>query len=145
MSRTPAKTRKCPPGKVYRKGFYRKYSNTVKREGYLVKRGGKEVRVFPTSDAQYVGSACVEGTEVVRTPKSARRGELKAYGYVYRLQTDYRHKALDAAAKAYGAGKVYRKLRYVASHFRTTKPEAAKIFAEDRDWFAKKYGSAATA
>jgi hypothetical protein len=69
---------------------------------------------------------------------------LKAYGYVYRLQTDYRRKALDEAAKAYGAGKVYRKLRYVADHFRKLKPEAAKVFAEDRDWFAKKYGSAAT-
>jgi len=143
MSRSPA-TRKCPPGKIYRKGFYRKYSNTVKREGYIVHRQGKTVRVYPKSDAQYIGSACVEGTESVATPKSARPGELKAYGYVYRLQTDYRHKALDTAAKAYGAGKVYRKLRYVADHFRKSKPEAAKVFAEDRDWFAKKYGSAAT-
>ena len=144
MTRSPAKTRKCPPGKVYRKGFYRKYSNTVKREGYLVKRGGKDVRVYPTSDAQYVSSMCVEGMEPVATPKSARSGELKAYGYMYRLQTDYRHEALDSAAKVYGAGKVYRKLRYVADHFRKLKPEAAKVFAEDRDWFAKKYGSAAT-
>jgi hypothetical protein len=144
MTRSPAKTRKCPPGKIYRKGFYRKYSNTVKREGYVVQRQGKAVRVYPKGDAQYVGSVCVEGTEPVGTPKSARPGELKAYGYVYRLQTDYRHKALDSAAKVYGAGKVYRKLRYVADHFRKSKPEAAKVFAEDRDWFAKKYGSAAT-
>lgn len=145
MNRVPAKTRKCPSDKFYRKGFYRKYSNTVKREGFLTKRQGKTVRIYPKGDAQYIQSACVEGGDVIRTPASARRGELKEYGYAHRLQSAYRHKALEEAIKAYGAGKVYRKLRYVADHFKQTKPVAAKVFAEDRNWVVKKYGSAATA
>lgn len=135
---SPVKTRKCPAGQTYRQGYYRKYSNTVKREGYVVKRGGKMVRVFPQTDAIYIKPTCVDEREALEEEISytgpLKKGQLLRYGYNFRLPTTSRQDALRKAERVYGAAFIHKTLARVAKLFHDSKPEAAKIFATDRDW-----------
>lgn len=138
-----ANTMKCPPGQVYRRPYLRKYSNTVKREGYLVKRKGVTVRIRPKTNAVQVKGACVTleeaGEGATLEQKAVKKGELLKYGYTFRLPTSVRHEALKRAIYAYGASHVYRKLYTVAKLFKESKPEAARVFAEDRDWVKRNF------
>jgi hypothetical protein len=132
------KTRKCPPGQIYRQGYYRKYSNTIRREGYIVKRGSKMVRVHPQTDAIYIKPTCVDEREALEEEISftgpLKKGQLLRYGYNFRLPTTSRHEALRKAERVYGAAFVFKILARFAKLFHTSKPEAAKVFAADRDW-----------
>lgn len=132
------KTRKnCPPGKFYRAAYVRRYGNTVKREGYVVHRNGKSVRVMPQVNAVRVPAACVdEASPESPAPavSSIQKGLLLAHGYNFRLTKRVRRDTLLKAVRVHGAPAVYKQLAAVAKIFKKTKPEAARVFAEDRDW-----------
>jgi hypothetical protein len=136
----------CPPGHILRRGYTRKFREEVKREGYTVRRGEKVFMVKPKRDATYVSPACVKdrglpgrGTASGKTIGPLKKGELLKYGYSFRLADSVRHRALKKAVAAYGALTTYRKLDAVAKLSLRTAPDAAKIFALDRDWIRKHY------
>jgi hypothetical protein len=141
--RPATNTMKCPPGQIYRRPYLRKYSNTVKREGYLVKRKGVTVRIRPKMNAVQVKGSCVSADEAeagaTLEQKEVKKGELLKYGYTFRLPMSMRHEALKRAIYAYGARHVYRKLYTVAKLFKISKPDAARIFAADRDWVKRNF------
>ncbi len=140
-------TRKCPPGQIARKGYVRRFSSGVKATGYTVKRkSGTTYKVYPKKKRTYVKSACVKdrGLKGKAAPGEQigplRKGELRKYGYIYRLPTEQRHSALRKAVDAYGPLSVYRKLNAVAKLAVRTAPEASKAFKADRNWIQEKYG-----
>ena len=131
----------CPPGQILRKPYVRRFSNTIRREGFTAKRGKQLVKVLPTKDYTLVPASCIPDRGKPGTLKKGqlgigplRRGELIEYGYSYRLGRDARHKALEKAIKKYGALGVYRKLDAVAKLALRKVPKAAQVFSEDRDW-----------
>jgi hypothetical protein len=132
------KTRKnCPPGKFYRAGYVRRYGNTVKRNGYIVHRDGNPVRIMPQVNEIRVPAACVDEPSPespAPSPSSVSKGLLLAHGYNFRLLKRVRRDTLVQAVRVHGAPAVYKQLYSVAKIFKTTKPEASKVFAEDRDW-----------
>lgn len=143
-------TRKaCPRGMIRRSGYTRKYATAVRREGYLVRRGNKTVRVYPKSSAVYIKSRCIKdrgaagkgvkpGTRsIVSVP--LKKGELTRYGYRAMLPKYARREALRKAASAYGPLSLYHKLDAVAKLSERQAPDAARIFARDRDWVRRTY------
>lgn len=140
-------TRKCPPGQIARKGYIRRFSSGVKATGYTVKRkSGTTYKVYPKKKATYVKSACVKdiGLKGKAAPGQQigplRKGELKKYGYVYRLPSEQRRSALRKAVNAYGPLSVYRKLNAVAKLALRRAPDASKAFKADRNWIRETYG-----
>jgi Family of unknown function (DUF5771) len=135
------KTLKCPKGTIMRKGYTRKFRQSIAKVGYTVRRKGKMFTVKPKKDMVYVPPACIKDRGLAgKGPLSGtgfgklRKGELIKYGYQYRLADRLRHKALEKAVKAYGALTVYHKLDAVAKLSARTAPDASRIFASDRDW-----------
>jgi hypothetical protein len=137
----------CPKGYIMRKGYTRKFRNTVKREGFTVRRKGKVFTVRPKKNATYVSPGCIknrglpgkgprEGQEGIG---SLRKGELIKYGYSYRLPDSQRRAALKRAIKSYGALSTFRKLDAVSKYSVRTAPDASSIFAKDRDWIRANY------
>ncbi len=131
----------CPSGYIMRKGYTRKFKNTIKREGFTVRRRGKLFTVRPKKNETYVPAGCIRNRGLPgKGPRegegigSLRKGELIKYGYSYRLADSARQKALKKAVKAYGALSVYRKLDAVTKYSVRTAPDASKIFERDRDW-----------
>jgi hypothetical protein len=140
-------TRKCPPGQIARKGYLRRFTSGIKATGYTVKRkSGKTYKVYPKKSSTYVKSACIKdrGLKGKATPGEQigplRKGELKKYGYVYRLPAQQRHNALRKAVNAYGALSVYRKLNAVAKLAVRKAPAASNAFRADRNWVKETYG-----
>ena len=134
-------TKPCPPGQIRRRGYTRKFKNSVKKTGYTVRRGGKTYIVKPTKAETHVASTCIKdlgkpGKGTTGKPIGPlRTGDLIKYGYSYLIRPDSaRHVSLKKAVKAYGALKVYHKLDAVAKLSVRVAPEASKIFAIDRDW-----------
>lgn len=137
-ARNGPKTRKnCPPGKFFRAPYVRRYGNTVRREGYIVHRDGKSVRIMPQVGEVRVPAACVdEPSPESPAPavSSLQKGLLLAHGYNFRLTKRLRRDTLLKAVRVHGAPAVYKQLAAVAKIFKRSKPEAARVFAEDRDW-----------
>jgi len=131
----------CKAGEVLRKPFYRKYTNTVKREGYVVKRAGQTVRIRPQKSRFLVRAACVKdtGKDSGTSGVLKKKGVLLKFGYAWRLPEDNRREALLRAAGKYGVLDVYTRLDQLAKKFNDAKPRAAKIFASDRQWIARKF------
>ena len=136
----------CPSGYIMRKGYTRRFKNTIKREGFTVRRKGKLFTVRPKKNETYVPSGCIRNRGLPgKGPRegegigSLRKGELIKYGYSYRLADSARQKALKKAIKAYGALSVYRKLDAVSKYSIRTAPDASKIFGRDRDWIKLNY------
>ncbi len=138
--------KECPPGFILRKPFYKKISNTVKQEGFFIKRKGKVVHIKPKKNKFLVKATCVKNTSAnadreqtsesysKRLAKQLKKGELRAFGYNFRLPDDLRHEALVKAVGELGALQVYHKLDAVTRVFRDKNPEASAIFSKDRDW-----------
>ena len=131
----------CPPGQILRKPYIRRFSNTIKREGFTAKRGSQLVKVKPSKNSTLVPAACITDRGLKGTLKKGqlgigplRRGELIQYGYSYHLDVSARHKSLEKAIKKFGALGVFRKLDAVAKLALRQAPRAAHVFAEDRDW-----------
>ena len=136
----------CPRGMIERKAYVRKYSNTVRKRGFTVKRAtGTSYRVHPKANAATVKSKCIKNTGKPEKgiPKSIgplRKGELAKHGYSYRESEDKRHTALRRSVNEYGALGVYRKLDAVAKLSARTAPKASNVFEQDRKWVESKYG-----
>ena len=151
LSRKVQKTRKiCPPGKIPRVSYIRHVRRTLRREGYSTHtKSGRTIRVHPTKKSVYVPSTCVKDTSRLR-PGSAprlgvgetakakigplRKGQLRKFGYSYKLPEPFRHSALLKAIAADGRTTIYHRLDAVAKLTVSTAPEASRIFAADRNW-----------
>jgi hypothetical protein len=139
-------TKKCPPGQILRAPYKRRFTSTVRREGFNAKRGGKTVRVYPQASAVLVKAACIEDRGLSgKGPRSGtgigplRKGELSKYGYKARVGRDARHAALKKAISVYGPLGTYRKLDAIAKYTLRTAPEAHTIFKADREWIRRHY------
>jgi hypothetical protein len=134
------KNTRCPPGTVLRKGYTRKFRQSIAQSGYTVRRKGKLYTVRPKMQEVHVAAACIKDRglpgkgPVNGSFAKLRKGELIKYGYQYRLSDRLRHMALEKAIKAYGPLKVFHKLDAVAKLSSRTAPDAHKIFVQDRDW-----------
>lgn len=148
LGKSPEKSLHCPPGKVSRKGYVRRFGTSIMKQGYTVKRhSGKEYHIKPGKKSVYVKPGCVKdkGNPEVKAPAPdkvigyLRKGELKKHGYVYIKSQEERHEALKEAIKEFGPLGVYHKLDIVAKLSKYRVPKAAKIFKEDRDWLRTHY------
>ena len=70
-----------------------------------------------------------------------RKGELKKFGYLYKLPDEKRHTALKKAVKSTGPLNVYRKLNAVTKLSRLAAPAASSVFKKDRNWIRKTYAN----
>lgn len=136
----------CPRGFIRRKGYTRRFKNTVKRLGYTVRRKDTVFTVRPKKEEVHVASACIKDRGLPgKGPRQGdgigalRKGELIKYGYSYRLSDSARRSALKKAIDRYGALSVYRKLDAVAKLSLRTAPDASIIFGKDRDWIRMNY------
>jgi transposase-like protein len=141
-------TMKCPPGKMVRHGYVRRFGTTVMRKGYTVKRAlGKHYHIKPAKKSVYVKPSCVKdkGDPRIKAPGPGkgigllRKGELKKHGYVYLKHTEERHNALRKAIKEFGVLGVYHKLDAIAKLSKHSVPAASRIFKEDREWLQRHY------
>lgn len=142
-------TRKvCPPGKILRRAYVRQFSSTIKRKGYTKRtKTGQLITVKPKAKSVVVPAACIDdkGLPGKLAPGAKgigplRPGELKKHGYAYSDPQERRRAALMSAVQEYSTLGVYRKLDAVAKLTVHTRPEAAKVFAEDRNWLRSSYG-----
>jgi len=138
----------CPPGKIARKGYVRRFATDIMAKGYTVKRAsGKEYHIKPAKHSVYVKPSCIKdrGNPDVEPPAPGhgiaflRRGELKKHGYVYVIGREERHTALKKAIKEFGPLNVYHKLDAITKLSKYRVPEASRIFKEDRDWLKRHY------
>jgi len=144
LGKTATRKEKCPPGKIERRGYVRKFGSSVIRKGYTVKRAsGKQYHVYPKNPSVYVKPGCVKdrGLPGKLIPGEGfgpmRKGELKKYGYVYLKPEHVRHEALNKAIKEFGAIGVYHKLDAITKLSKRTAPEASKVFKGDREWLIR--------
>ena len=126
----------CPEGYKLRKGYTRKFRNSIVSTGYTVRRKGKLYTAKPKTGEVHIAAKCIKN----RTAKGTtifgelRKGDLIKYGYQYRLADRLRHAALKKAIKKHEALPVYHKLDAVAKLTKRTAPDASAIFSKDRDW-----------
>ncbi len=134
----------CPPGKILRKAYVRRFKTNIRERGYTVKRGSQTYRAYPKKSATIVQAACVKDAGLPgKGPQQIaplRKGELMKHGYTYRKSDIERHEALRKAAKEFGVLGVYRKLDAVAKLSVRAAPKASAIFKKDRDWVRKRLG-----
>jgi len=139
-------TKKCPPGYILRAPFKRKFSSTLKNQGFNVHKKNRTYRVYPTAHSVLVKAACIKDKGLPgKGPTSGegigplRKGELTAYGYNVHKTAEQRQEALKKAIQVFGALGVYHKLDAVAKLTKRTAPEASHIFVKDREWIKKHY------
>jgi hypothetical protein len=81
-----------------------------------------------------------------RPPSSAvrigplKKGELKKFGYSYKLPVEKRREALQDAINKLGPLNVYYKLHAVSELTKTKAPRASAVFMEDKKWIQTVYG-----
>ena len=143
-SKTINLRKQCPPGKILRKAYVRRFRTNVRERGYTVKRGSQTYRAYPTKTSTVVQSACVKDVGLPgKGPQEItplRKGELMKHGYSFRKSDLDRHEALRKAIKEFGALGIYRKLDAVAKLSVRAAPKASAIFKKDRDWVRKRFG-----
>ena len=134
----------CPPGKVLRKSYVRRFKSNIMKKGYTVKRhSGKEYHIKPGQSSVHVKASCVK-----QNPKPPafnkiitylKKGELAKHGYVYLKNKEERHLALKKAVDEFGPLNVFNKLKIVMNLSRYKIPAAANIFNEDSEWLKNNY------
>lgn len=146
IAKSGSSRRHCPRGQVLRKGYVRKFDQSILHKGYTVKRmNGKQYRIFPERSTVYVKPTCVKDRGLPGTilPGEGfgplRKGELKKHGYIYDEGRFERHAALKKAIHEFGALGVYHKLDAVAKLSKRTVPEASRVFRADREWVRSHY------
>ena len=146
MGRSHTSKLKCPPGKIQRHGYVRRFGKTVLNKGYTVKRAsGQDYRIYPEKSSVYVKPSCVKDRGVPGTLAPGqgfgpmRRGELKKHGYVYEKPEHERREALNKAVKEFGRLGVFHKLDAIAKLSKRTAPKASKVFKEDLEWLISKH------
>jgi hypothetical protein len=135
---------KCPPGEILRRGYTRKFRQSVAKTGFTVRRKGKIYTAHPKVNSTYVPPACIKdrglkGKGPVTGIGKLRKGDLIKYGYQYRLSDRLRHAALEKAIKVYGALTVFHKLDAVSKLSVRTAPDASDTFRKDSDWVRQKH------
>lgn len=148
--RQSSKTRKlCSIGEIRRSAYVREYGTAVKQEGYLARRAGKIIRVYPKTKRIHVKSKCIKNRgakgkgvkpgsrSIVKNP--LRKGELTKFGYHSSYPKEARHDALRKAASHYGPLSLYHKLDAVAKLSIRQAPRASTVFTQDRDWVKHTY------
>ena len=134
----------CPPGKVPRSS----YTRHVKDKSYTRKtKNGRSILVHPRSYTSRVAPTCVKNSSRVGRPPNRglrigplKKGELKKFGYSYKLPVDARRKALQTAIETLGPLNVYYKLHAVSQLTKHSSPNASAIFMEDKKWIQSVYG-----
>jgi hypothetical protein len=139
------KPKPCPKGYLLRKGYTRKFKESVMDRGYTVKRGDVVFRAYPKTSRIRVEPTCIKDRGLPGTISGPgigplKKGELIKYGYSFRLPAELRRNALKRAISEYTALGVYRKLDAVAKLSVRVNPKASKRFAADRDWLRANYG-----
>lgn len=135
--RTKTRKTECPPGKIPRASYVRHITSRVKKEGYTRKtKSGKIITVYPKSNSVLVKPTCISDPQKIGPLK---KGELKKYGYGYKLPDAKRRAALQRAVSKLGALNVFHKLDAVAKLSKTAAPLASSVFFKDRDWIRKMY------
>lgn len=134
----------CPPGKILRKAYVRRFRTNIRERGYTVKRGSQMYKAYPRASSTVVQASCIKDKGLPgKGPQEIaplRKGELMKHGYSYRKSDFERHEALRRAAKEFTALGVYRKLNAVAKLSVRAAPRASSIFKKDRDWVKKRLG-----
>jgi len=131
----------CPPGTVKRKGYTRKFRQSITQSGFTVRRKGKMYTVRPKTNAVYVPSSCIKarGPAGTKSFGKLRKGDLIKYGYQYRLSDRLRHSALERAISVYKAINVFHILDLAAKSSIKSAPDASKTFVRDRNWVHEHY------
>jgi hypothetical protein len=145
MSNATVNVRKaCPPGKILRKAYVRRFRTNVRERGYTVKRGSQVYKAYPRATSTVVQAACIKDKGLPgKGPQEIaplRKGELMKHGYSYRKSDLERHEALRKAAKEFGPLGIYRKLDAVAKLSVRAAPRASAIFKKDRNWVKRRLG-----
>jgi len=136
---------RCPPGKIQRHGYVRRFGPSVLKRGYTVKRASGQYRIYPEKSSVYVKPSCVKdrGLPGTLSPGQGfgpmRKGELKKHGYVYEEPEHVRHEALNKAIKEFGPLGVFHKLDAIAKLSKRTAPKASRVFKEDLDWLISQH------
>jgi hypothetical protein len=127
-----------------RKGYVRRYSTPVRKEGITVHRSGKTYKVYPKAKSTVIKATCIKevGAGKRKTARfgTLRKGELTRLGYSARNPDEKRHAALKKAVQLYRALGVYRKLDAVAKLSAHSLPSASTVYAKDRDWVRATFG-----
>jgi len=134
----------CPPGTVLRSS----YTRHVKNQSYTRKtKNGRSIQVHPRSHTSKIGPSCVKlSSKTGRPPSSAvrigplKKGELKKFGYSYKLPVEKRREALQEAINKLGPLNVYYKLHAVSELTKSKAPRASAVFMEDKKWIQTVYG-----
>ena len=121
----------CPPGEISRSSYIRHYTSKNS------KRKTVAVAAACVKDTGRVGKMA-EGMAGIQIGP-LREGELKRFGYSYKLPEALRRAKLRDAISFLGALNVYRKLDAVSKLTVRTSPHASKAFAADRDWIRKNF------
>jgi hypothetical protein len=128
----------CPKGYIMRKGYTRKFRQSIKTSGFTVRRKGTLITVHPKTNTIYVPPGCIKERATAKDKQNEnkirklRKGALTKYGYQYRLSDHLRHEALKKAIKHYGVHSVYQKLDAVEKLSIHVAPDAHIIFKKDR-------------
>lgn len=147
MGKATTSRRRCPPGEILRKGYVRRFDQSVLNKGYTVRRkAGRHYRIYPERATVYVNPVCIKDRGLPGTIAGPgqgfgplRKGELKKHGYIYDKEKAERRTALRKAIDEFGALGVFHKLDAVAKLSKRTAPEASRIFKADRDWVESHY------
>jgi hypothetical protein len=157
MSTVRKMTRRCPEGYVYRKAYTRRFHTKTRVKGFSVQRkDGTRYKIYPKQKTATVKASCIreKSTErhgrkrSSRSPglsmnssecQKLRRGELFKYNYQYRLPITARRLALKKAIIDQGPIRIFKKLSLASKCAKSTKPVAAKVFAEDASYVEDNY------
>lgn len=136
--------RVCPPGQIERKAYVRKYTSTVRKQGFTVSRNGKTYKVLPSAKSAFVKSKCIKSSGTAHKSVARigplRKGELAKHGYSFRTDEAERHRALRQAVEEFGALGVFRKLDAVAKLTSSSIPAASAVYKKDRNWIESAFG-----
>ena len=137
---------KCPEGQVLRKGYTRRFKNSILQRGYSVTRRGKKYVIKPETQEVRVRSSCVgkkKPTSIKRShtriTSHLRRTDLRKYGYMFYDGDIDRRRALVKAIRQYGVRKVYNHLDSAAKLYAASYPSASKTFRADKKWIKTDY------
>jgi hypothetical protein len=136
--------KECPPGTMRRSSYTRHVSN----QSYTRKtKNGRSIEVHPHSYTSKIGPSCVKISSKTGRPKSnalrigpLKKGELKKFGYSYKLPVEQRRERLQDAIDTLGPLNVYYKLHAVSELAKTKAPKASAVFMEDKKWIQNVYG-----
>ena len=138
--------RECPKGYRLRKGYTRRFRQSIASSGYTVRRKGKVITVHPKTDSIHVPSGCIkERTHTQKSTtnqdktRSLRKGVITSYGYQWGLADPLRHRALKKVIKEYGVLPVYNRLNTVATLSKKAGHPGRLRFEQDVQWISRHY------